>query len=160
MVSSMPWMRRGRWSACPRLTLLSAALVAGCGYGFGNREFRDERAAAITFARAFEARDTARLRQLSWGVVQDSIAAIMQETPAAYAQFSKPSPEPVTIHGGGIYGGDGEFLFPSTRLASCHGGVQVMVMMQQNVPRIVSIHLVPTLDSVTDAACRAQINPS
>jgi hypothetical protein len=84
----------------------------------------------------------------------------VHETPEAYVQFSKPSPEPVTIQGGGIYGGSGEFLFPSTRLASCQGGVQVTAMMQQNAPRIVTIHLVPPPDSVTDAACRAEINPS
>jgi len=142
------------------LVALCTVASAGCGYGFGNHEFRRERTVAIAFARALEVRDTARLRQLSWGLVHDSIRAIVREIPAAYAQFSQPSPEPLTVHGGGIYGGDGEFLFPSARLASCRGGVQLLVIMEQDAPRIVTVHLVPPPDSVTDAACRAQINPS
>ena len=130
---------------------------AGCGYGFGNHEFRQERVAAIAFARALQARDTAQMRHLSWGRVQQGIPAIVRETPTAYVQLERATPRVVTLHGGGTYGGYAEFRVESPSLATCNGGVALMMMTQNDTSRVVAIHLEPPPDSVTDDACRARI---
>ncbi len=140
------------------LAQLTAALCLGCGYGFGNREFAEEKSAAIAFAQALEVRDTARMRQLSWGTVRSGLPVILREMPASYTQFARPTPQIVTIHGGGIYGGYNEFLVESRRLASCRGGVRLMMLTEKDSSRVVSIHLVPPADSVSDDACRKEIN--
>lgn len=146
----------------PVFPLLVAVTAVGCGYGFGNREFRNERKAAVTFAQALEARDTLRMRQLSWGVVRSGVSAIVRETPAAYTDFAKPAPELLTLAGGGIYGGtgSGEFLVESKRLSSCRGGIDLVVVRADTALGVASIRLVPPLDSITDDACRAAIHPT
>jgi hypothetical protein len=141
-----------------RLAYLTVALCLGCGYGFGNREFAEEKSAAIAFAQALEVRDTARMRQLSWGTVRSGIPEILREMPAAYTQFARPTPQVVTMHGGGIYGGYNEFLVESRRLQSCRGGIRLMMLTEKDTSRVVSIRLVPALDSVSDDGCRKQID--
>ena len=156
---------RGRGNGCPQscrggrlLAVSAAALCLGCGYGFGNRDFADAQSTAIAYAQALQAGDTARMRQLSWGTIQTGIPVLLREMPPAYTQFATPTPQLVTIHGGGIYGGSNEFLVESKQLASCRGGIRVMVLTQKNTARVASIHLVPPLDSVSDDACRKEIN--
>jgi hypothetical protein len=147
----------------PMLYLVATGIAqTGCGYGFGNHEFREEKAAAIAFAQALQVQDTTHMRQLSWGRVKSGIPVIVRETPRAYTAFAKPAPQLLTIAGGGIYGGTGgaEFLVASGQLDSCHGGVQLFVLMVKNSPRIASMRLVPPLDSLSDDACRAAINGS
>jgi hypothetical protein len=133
-------------------------LCLGCGYGFGNREFTDARSAAIAFAKALQVQDTARMRQLSWGTVRSGLPVILREMPEAYTQFARPTPQVVTIHGGGIYGGYNEFLIESRPLESCRGGIRVLMLTEKDTSRVASIRLVPALDSVSDDACRKQIN--
>jgi hypothetical protein len=147
----------------PMLSLCGTGIVqTGCGYGFGNHEFREEQAAAIAFAQALQVQDTTRMRQMSWGAVKDSILAIVRETPRAYTAFTKPVPQLLTITGGGVYGGTGgaEFLVESGQLDSCHGGVRLFVLMVEKSPEIASMRLVPPLDSLSDDACRAAIDGS
>jgi hypothetical protein len=140
------------------LCAVSASSVA-CGYGFGNHRFGDMRHTAIAFAEALQANDTVRMRQLSWGRVQDSAAAIAREVPRAYVQFSKPTPELVTTEGGGVYGGSvaAGFLVTSTEMRTCHGGVQLEVMILDKKPSVAAVRLVPPPDSLTDDACRAAV---
>lgn len=78
--------------------------------------------------------------------------------PAAYTQFARPTPQIVTIHGGGIYGGYNEFLVESRPLESCRGGVRLMMLTEKDTSRVMSIRLVPPPDSVSDDACRKQID--
>jgi hypothetical protein len=134
----------------------------GCGYGFGNHQFRDMRSTAVAFARALQAGDTVRMRELSWGRIEDSVTAIGREVPPAYIQFATPTPELVTVEGGGIYQGSdfAEFLVSSARLDSCRGGVQVGVLMFDKTPRVTSVQLVPPLDSLPNDACRTAIDRS
>jgi len=162
-MSALPACRRA--TKCPRprragplLAVSTAALFLGCGYGFGNHDFADAQSTAIAYAQALQAGDTARMRQLSWGTIQTGIPVLLREMPPAYTQFATPTPQLVTIHGGGIYGGSNEFLVESKQLASCRGGIRVMVLTQKNTSRVASIHLVPPLDSVSDDACRKEIN--
>lgn len=98
------------------------------------------------------------MRQLSWGTVRNGIPVILREMPAAYTQFARPTPQIVTIHGGGIYGGSNEFLVESKRLESCRGGVRLLMLTEKDTALVASIHLVPALDSVSDDACRKQID--
>ena len=134
-------------------------LCVGCGYGFGNREFTDARSAAIAFAKALQVQDTARMRQLSWGTVRSGLPVILREMPEAYTQFARPTPQVVTIHGGGIYGGYNEFLIVSRdHSESCRGGIRLLILTDKDASRVASIRLVPALDSVSDDACRKQIN--
>lgn len=155
---------RRRLATLPVCCLLAIGIVqAGCGYGFGNHEFRGERAVAIAFAQALQVGDTARMRQLSWGTVNRNVPAIVRETPRAYTEFARPMPQLLTVGtAGGIYGGSGtaEFLVASGPLDSCHGGVQLFVLLVEKSPKIASIRLVPPLDSLSDDACRAAIDRS
>jgi hypothetical protein len=98
------------------------------------------------------------MRRLSWGRVQSGIPAIVRETPAAYSQFGNAGLRIVTLHGGGTYGGYSEFLVESMPLASCHGGVVLMMLTEKDTSRVASIRLAPPLDSVSDDGCRMQIN--
>ncbi len=98
------------------------------------------------------------MRQLSWGTVRSGIPVVLREMPAAYTQFASPTPQMVTIHGGGIYGGYNEFLVESRRLESCRGGIRLLMLTEKDTSRVASIRLVPALDSVSDDACRRQIN--
>jgi hypothetical protein len=147
----------------PMLTVCATGIAqTGCGYGFGNHEFRKEQAAAIAFAQALQVNDTTRMREMSWGIVKDNIPAIVRETPRAYIAFAKPAPRLLTIAGGGVYGGTGgaEFLVTSGQLDSCHGGVQLVVLLVDKTPKIASMRLIPPLDSLSDDACRAAIDRS
>ena len=157
----MTWKRGNRagrrWcSSFTMLAWIAAPLSTGCGYGLGNRKFGEEKGAAIAFAQALEARDTARMRQLSWGAVRSSVPSIVQNMPAVYTQFAKPKPDILTVSGGGIYGGDGEFFVPSGRLGSCRGGVRLSMIMEKDAPRVAAIRLVTPLDTLAADACRVR----
>jgi len=142
--------------------LATAAGQIGCGYGFGNHELRDERAAAIAFAQALQRHDTTRLRRLSTGAVKSGIAAILRQTPRAYIAFAKPAPHVLTVEGGGVYGGrgGGQFLVASEQLESCDGGVRLVVILVGESPKVTWMRLVPPPDSATDDACRVAITGS
>jgi hypothetical protein len=156
-----PQPRRAGW--CPLAivaTPLVLAAVGGCGgYGFGNHQFRYMRETAAAFAQALQADDTLRMRQLSWGNVRDSITVFGREIPAAYRQFATPTPEMLTIKGGGMYQGamSAEFLASSTQMSSCRGGVQLLVLMFDKQPLVVSVRLVPPPDSLTEDGCRTAL---
>jgi hypothetical protein len=111
---------------------------------------------------ALEVNDTLRMRELSWGVVRDSVVAIRRDLPRAYGQFARPTPRLVTLEGGGMYQGDvsAAFLVTSRGLGSCNGGVRLDLLMIEQNPRVVSVRLQPPIDSVTDDACRAAIGRS
>ena len=141
------------------LVAVSLSMLLSCGYGFGNREFALSRQTAVAFARAVQAGDTARMRQLSWGWVHDSAAAIARALPTAYTQFAKPTPQLLTLGGGGLYGGAVTFLVRSTRLDSCRGGLRLDVGTFDKKALIVSVRPDPPPDTVTDYACRTAIGP-
>lgn len=149
-----PAVGRAR-SRLRRVALIAtvASVCLECGYGFGNCDFQRMRQTAVAFAQALQANDSARMRQLSWGEVRDSVGAIAREAPLAYVQFATPTPELVTLSGGGIYGGGVAFLVRSTRLDSCHGGIRLDLELFGKDPRIVSVRLVPPIDSATSDRC-------
>jgi len=133
---------------------IAATLTAGCGYGFGNTEFSQEKGTAIAFAQALEARATARMDQMSWGPLRRSIPTLVQDIPASLTRFAKPKPDILTIGGGGVYGGGGEFFLPFGRLGTCRGGVRLMMIMDKHAARVASIRLVTPRDTLAADSCR------